>query len=119
MKLLVLILASVVSISSAFGQSNPQKRIALTSASNVTTGEVARELAKHCPEIKVTVDASKADYTLEAKFIQGTKSGNAYQSAEFTLFSLDGDVLFSTSTMLVKNAVKDVCSFIETGKKKK
>jgi hypothetical protein len=85
------------------------KRVALTARSTVPASIIMEDMAKTCHNVVLTLDTSKADFFLEA--------AETESRAEFTLFNRDGDALYHTETRKYKSAVKDVCSFIETGKK--
>jgi hypothetical protein len=89
------------------------KRVALTPQSTISHGLIAKNMDR-C-QITLTLDATKADYLLEATG-ELAHSGNNYRRVDFTVFSLSGDVLFHTRTIQIKNAVKDVCKFIEAQK---
>lgn len=95
------------------------KRIALTGKSDVPTAEILKGVQKECPNVSITNDASKSDYTLEAikktEFSQGTQ----YDRFDLTLFDHDGNAVYSTSARHVGNAVKDVCHAINGSGKKK
>jgi hypothetical protein len=98
----VALLALVTSV--AYTQSRPIK-IALTSASTVPSADIVKDMADQCPNVSVTLDAGKADFTIEASKMR--------RRFKFTLFDRGGTAVFSTSTRLVANAVKDVCDNIK------
>lgn len=96
----------------------PPKRIALTAKSTVPIAVLADGMDKNCSGVVLTLDNAKADYLLEATTTEKFNNGNSIIHAQFTLFSLNGDVLFHTTTRKYKNAMKDVCNAIGSGKKK-
>jgi hypothetical protein len=102
--------------SSVFAQS--PKRIALTAKSTVPIAVLAEGMDKNCAGVILTLDQSKADYLLEATTTERFADGSSIIRAQFTLFTLSGDVLFHTTTRKYKNAMKDVCNAIGSGKKK-
>ena len=65
----------------------------LGSNSNVSAAEIGRSLDKHCPEVVLTIEQSKAQYLLQAR---NTEAGAARKPYKFTLFGDDGDRVFST-----------------------
>ena len=71
---------------------------------------------KNCSGVVLTLDNAKADYLLEATTTEKFNNGNSIIHAQFTLFSLNGDVLFHTTTRKYKNAMKDVCNAIGSGR---
>ena len=66
------------------GQANPIK-IALTANSTVKSADMVKGLGSNCPDISLTADAAKADYTLEAVKDDHFK---------FTVFNKDGDAIY-------------------------
>lgn len=94
-------------------QSTP-KSIALTDKSQIEPKDLVKPLQKECPDVSITNDAAKSDYTLEAiKKVDPSHTGN--DGFNFTLFDHDGKIVRSTSTALLGNAVKDMCRAIKNG----
>jgi hypothetical protein len=100
---ILLLMSTIVS-----AQSTEHIRISLTPRSNVSTSEVAKGFDKHCPNVIITDDPSRADFTLEAWY---TGDGPGRKPYKFTAFK-NGDRVFSTETRGVAGAVKDVCGFV-------
>jgi len=77
-------------------------------------GEQIRMLNQYCPNIQITDDPQKAELILrwESKTWQQT-SWSGHQQ-EFTLYSLDKDVLGSGAAHHIKNAAKDICKLIQS-----
>jgi len=92
-------------------------RIALTPSSNVPSAQIVKHLRSSCPDVVLTTDLAKADYTLEASESKNAAGTRAFDF-QFTLFNKDGDAVYTTSPRRITNAVKDVCTFIEAEKKK-
>jgi hypothetical protein len=111
MRKLLAILACLTS-SVVYAQSHPVK-IALTSSSNVPSADIVKDMAKQCPKVSVTLDATKADFTIEASKTVDILDGTDYGRFKFTLFDRDGTAIFSTSTRRIANAVKDMCTNIK------
>ncbi len=103
----------VLSAIPVLAQDTP-KRIALTEKSDVPTAEILKGLQKECPNVSVTNDATKSDYTLEAM-----NRITAHDRFDLTLFDRSGKAVYSTRTEHVGNAVKDVCHAINGSDKKK
>ena len=95
------------------------KRIALTDKSDVPTADILKGLQKECPNVSITNDVTKSDYTLEAMKKTNFDKGTEYDRFDLTLFDRDGNAVYSTSTRRVGNAVKDVCHAIYGSGKKK
>jgi len=79
-----------------------------------------------CSNISIILDESKADYILEAHggdFEGGKGSEGAHgprppqPKARYTLFQ-NGTAVFGTTPVKEKNAVKDVCKFLQHGSSK-
>ena len=85
--------------------------LVLSPASTVPTADILKNLHERCPNVSITLDSKKSDFMLEA----GGWSGHY----KFTLYKHGGDAVFGTSTVLLSNAVKDVCGYIKTQKSSK
>jgi len=96
------------------GTCNPQDhKIRIFLTGNVSSAEVGRALDKHCPEVVLTIEQQRADYSLQAK---NTGAGVARKPYKFTLFDATTDRVFSTETSRLDSAVKDVCAFVRNRK---
>jgi len=79
-------------------------RIFLSPSSTISSADIVRDLNSKCSNVSLTIDSRNSDYMLEA-----TRWPDHYK---FTLFRRGGDAVFSTSTHLMSNSVKDVCHFV-------
>jgi hypothetical protein len=79
-------------------------RIFLSPSSTISSADIVRDLGSKCSNVSLTVDSKSSDYMLEA-----TRWPDHYK---FTLFRRGGDAVFSTSTHLMSNSVKDVCHYV-------
>jgi hypothetical protein len=100
------------------------KRVVLSPKSNVSTAEIAEGFQKHCPNVRVTEDSSKAAYVLEAAENDRVSDGDSVRQWYFTLLNKEGDVLFTTHPKMsfgnrFAHHFEDTCKFINGGKKKK
>jgi len=79
-------------------------------SSTLPTAAIVKQLADKCPNVSVTRN-EQADYSLE---VAGGDRTNPHGNRlyEFTLFDGKGDVVFTTSTRQLHNAIKDVCNYI-------
>ncbi|HTW32463.1 MAG TPA: hypothetical protein VMD76_12345 [Candidatus Sulfotelmatobacter sp.] len=77
--------------------------VALTGNSDVPDKDISKSLRKVCPNISITNDAAKSDYTLEA--IAGIS---------LTLFDRDGKTVRSSASLDLDTAVKDICHAVRT-----
>jgi len=103
-QLAVLMLASVYLLA----ETKPTK-VNLTS-STLPTAAIVKQLADQCPNVGITRN-EQADYSLE---VAGGDRTNPHGNRlfEFTLFDRKGDVIFTTRTRQLHNAIKDLCSYI-------
>jgi len=88
------------------------KSIALASKSNVLAKDILKALQKECPNISITSDVSKSDYTLEAK--KSTNRQNGEEVFDLTLLDSDGKIIRGTSESSLGKAAKQVCRAIRT-----
>jgi hypothetical protein len=116
-RIAALLMLLVTFASLEFAQEKPI-RIALTTSTTpasipaIPTADISKDMAKICPNVILTQDASKADYGLEA--VGGDRTNpHGQRLYKFTLFSHSGDVVFTTETRERRNAVKNVCAFIK------
>ncbi|HEV2341279.1 MAG TPA: hypothetical protein VGS15_05730 [Candidatus Acidoferrales bacterium] len=82
----------------------PALKLMMSPASTVPSADLVKYLQQKCPNVSITLDSKESDFMLEA----GGWSGHY----KFTVFRKGGDAVFATSTMLLSNAVKDVCRYV-------
>jgi hypothetical protein len=92
------------------------KSIALTDKSNIPSEDVSKSLMKGCPNVSITSDATKSDYTLEAIRKKARQGLGILPEVSFalTLFDHDGQVVRGASTDTLGSAVKELCHAIKT-----
>jgi len=105
------------------GQEQPVK-IMLTSTSTTPATYLIENLPKDgCPNVSIVTDPSQADYTLEAQggdFEGPNGSAGPHgpraprPRAKYTL-SKNGAVVFGTTPIKEKSAVKDLCKYLQHG----
>lgn len=86
--------------------SKPAIKLYMSPASTVPSAGIVKNLMYKCPNVKVTLDSKKSDYMLEAR--------GWPEHYRFTVFRKGGDAVFATTTVLLSNAVKDVCKYVNT-----
>jgi len=116
----------LVFASSVLGQDKPVN-IALSAASSTPAAFFVENFPKvGCPNISIVADESKADYVLEAhegdfegpNGSEGPHPPRAPQPrAKYTL-TQNGKLVFGTTPIKEKSAVKDVCKFLQHGSSK-
>jgi hypothetical protein len=95
----------LASAGSATAQPKPLK-IVMSPNSTVPRSEIIKKINEKCPNVGVTLDSVKSNFMLEAWGWSGRY--------RFTVFKHGGDAVFSTSTAMLSNAVKDVCKFLNS-----
>ena len=86
----------------------PQIKFVMSPASTVPKADLLKHLGDKCPNVSLVLDSTKSDYMLEAGWWAG--------EYKFTLFKKGGDAVYSTSTHMLSNAVKDVCHYVNAQK---
>ena len=79
-------------------------RLFLSPASTISSAELMKHIVEKCPNVAMTLDSKKSDFMLEA----GGWSGNY----KFTVYQHGGVAVYSTTTRMLSNAVKDVCKYV-------
>jgi hypothetical protein len=101
----MLVLMLCAGAGTAKAQRAPVK-LYMSKRSMVPVGEIVRHLQNRCPNVSITTDDKKSDYMLDAVGWSGRY--------RLTLYRRGGDVVFSTTTQMLTNSVKDVCKFINS-----
>jgi hypothetical protein len=83
-------------------------KLFLSPASTISSADLMKHIVERCPNVSMTLDSKKSDYMLEA----GGWSG----SYKFTVYQHGGVAVYSTTTHMLSNAVKDVCRFVNVPK---
>jgi hypothetical protein len=81
-------------------------KLVLARQSTVPTVDVMKNLSDHCPNVTITTNPHNSNYMLYA----GGWSGEY----RFMVIAKGGDTLYATKTVLLSNAVKDVCKFLNS-----
>jgi hypothetical protein len=120
------ILCVLLFTSFVHGQNKPVS-IALSAASSTPASFFVENFPiVGCPNVAIVTDESKADYVLEAhegdfEGPNGSEGPHPPRSprpkARYTLFE-NGKTVFATSPVREKNAVKDVCKYLQKGSAK-
>jgi hypothetical protein len=105
--LLVISLLLLTGAASAGPEPKPV-RVVLAPTSTVIRADLVKHFVNNCPNVSVTLDPKLSDYMLDAWGWSG--------SYKFTVYKHGGEAVYSTSTMMMSNAVKDVCKFINVQK---
>jgi len=81
-------------------------RLYIAPDSTVALPDIIKNLASRCPDTTITIDPQKSDYMLQA----WGWSGNY----KFTVFQHGGTAVYGTMTVMLSNAVKGVCHFLQS-----
>ena len=86
----------------------PQRplKVVLARQSTVPEVDVMKNFSDKCPNVTITTNPHSSDYMLYA----GGWSGEY----RFMVIAKGGDTLYATKTVLLSNAVKDVCKFLNS-----
>jgi len=79
-------------------------KLFLSPASTISSADLMKHIVEKCPNVSMTLDSKKSDFMLEA----GGWSGNY----KFTVYQHGGVAVYSTTTRMLSNAVKDVCRYV-------
>ena len=101
---IIVVAAMLLFATGARAQETP-KRVALLK-SNYSMAQVIKFVDK-CGGLTLIGDTEKADYLLVIE-----EEPNRGKHTALTLLSPNGDVLFTTRTLALKNAFKDLCTFM-------
>jgi hypothetical protein len=82
-------------------------KIFLARQSNVPSVDIMKNLSEKCPNVTITATPQKSDYMLKAFW----SPDDRYR---FEVVAKGGDSIYATKTVLLSNAVKDVCHFLNT-----
>ncbi|HXU20852.1 MAG TPA: hypothetical protein VN788_09750 [Verrucomicrobiae bacterium] len=81
-------------------------KLVLARQSTVPAVDVMKNFSDRCPNISITTNPHRSDFMLYA----GGWSGEY----RFMVIAKGGDTVFATKTVLLSNAVKDVCRFLNS-----
>ena len=81
-------------------------KLVLARQSTVPEVDVMKDLSDKCPNVTITTNPQRSDYMLYA----GGWSGEY----RFMVIAKGGDTLYATKTVMLSNAVKDVCKFLNS-----
>jgi hypothetical protein len=82
-------------------------KLVMARQSNVPVVDVMKNLSEKCPNVTITTNPQRSDYMLQAF----GWPGDGYR---FMIIAKGGDSLYATKTVLLSNAVKDVCHFLNS-----
>lgn len=104
------VMALVFAAGAAFAGPKPQSKepvkLFISPASTVSSADIVKNLMYKCPNVTVTLNSKESNYMLEAC--------GWPEHYRFTVFRKGGEAAFATSTVLLSNAVKDVCKYVNT-----
>lgn len=86
----------------------PQLKLVMSPALTVPSADIVKNLQEKCPNVTITLNSKESDYMLDAR--------GWPEHYRFTLFRKGGQAAFATSTVLLSNAVKDVCKYVNNPK---
>ncbi len=78
---------------------------------NPQTAEIIKTFGERCPDLKVTMEKEKADYFVILDHEGG--KGIIWKDNKVVVFDSTGTSVYSGSTVVLGNAVKDACNEIK------
>jgi hypothetical protein len=96
----------LLAVAPGIGAQPKPVKLVLSPASTVPRADIMKHIVDKCPNVSFVLDSRKSDFMLEA----WGWSGNY----KFTVFQKGGQAVYGTSTVLLSNAVKDVCKFVNS-----
>jgi hypothetical protein len=81
-------------------------KIVISRQSTVFPVDIMKNLSEKCPNVTITTNPQSSNYMLYA----GGWSGEY----RFMVIAKGGDTIFATKTVMLSNAVKDVCKFLNS-----
>jgi len=103
--LMAIMMLTFIGAGAAFAQPKPVK-LYIAPNSIVPQPDIMKHLVDKCPNVALTLDPKRSDFMLLA----WGWSGNY----RFTVYQKGGVAVYGTSTVLLSNAVKDVCKFVNS-----
>ena len=104
----VLLLAGV-----AAARPKPEPRplkLVMARQSSVDAVEIVKHLSEKCPNVTLTTNPRNSDFMLYAGWGYNGWGGNY----RLMVIKHGGDTIFATETVLLSNAVKNVCRFLDS-----
>src|SRR5271154_4165948 len=93
------------------------RNITLTKSTNIPAADIEQELEKQCPNVSLSGDATKSDYTLEVRRKTNEK-GIQDGGYDLTLLYRDGETVLSNTSPFLSVAVRSVCRAINGSTKR-
>lgn len=93
--------------------SNPRPlKLVMARQSSVDPVEIMKHLSKKCPNVTITTNPRHSDYMLVARWggVPYGWGGNY----RLMIIKHGGDTVYATETVLLSNAVKNVCRFLDS-----
>jgi len=111
MKRLIVVLAIILfaGVAGAGQEATVGRHLKLVMArqSNVPSVDVMKNLSDKCPNVTITTNPQHSDYMLLAMWAPDDRY-------RFEVIAKGGDSIYATKTVLLSNAVKDVCKFLNS-----
>lgn len=82
-------------------------KIVVARQSNVPEVDIMKNLSERCPNVTITTNRERSDYMLRAIWTPDDRY-------RFEVIAKGGDSIYATKTVLLSNAVKDVCKFLNS-----
>lgn len=113
MRNLALVSAVLLLTGVAAARPKPEARplkLVMARQSSVDAVEIVKHLSEKCPNVTLTTNPRHSDYMLYAGWGYNGFGGNY----RLMVIRHGGDTIFATETVLLSNAVKNVCRFLDS-----
>jgi hypothetical protein len=110
----VLLLAGIAAAQPKPKPSEPHPlKLVMARQSSVDPVEIMKHLSEKCPNVTITTNPRHSDYMLYAGW-GGAPYAGWGGNYRLMVIAHGGDTIYATETVLLSNAVKDVCRFLDT-----
>jgi hypothetical protein len=109
-KIIISFAILVFAVATAYAGPDPvgkPLKLVMARQSNVPSVDVMKNLSEKCPNVTITTNPQRSDFMLYAIWTPDDRY-------RFEVIAKGGDSLYATKTVLLSNAVKDVCHFLNT-----
>jgi hypothetical protein len=88
-------------------------KLVMARQSSVDPVEIIKHLDEKCPNVSITTNPRHSDYMLYAGW-GGTPYAGWGGNYRLMVIAHGGDTIYATETVLLSNAVKNVCRFLDS-----
>ena len=101
-----------VQISAAESSENGKSALSVTGGNSAQLTEVMKVFLRDCPGVVVTSARDKADYVVRFDHEEANPFSLVSHGNKVAVFNKNDDLIYTTSTRRLNNAVRETCSAI-------